>query len=615
MKQKLLLFLSLFLLLLIGGGNVCGKTLEVDLSSLPKEETNTTWKYDASTQSGTFAWTATWYNQLTLTGLSGDLFAYDGITIESEKGTAPDGDDETKLALDHFRLIVKFTNGANQVTAQVETGTKKFTWKALGISDDNIHYVECIQISGAADNPGNVTIKKITLFGADVEYIEATKSEYLNLPLAVTDLKELKGTNSNWAGTVKATEFAVLGNCYGDGDGSNEGTHVSIDGYDYLHLYVSEAETNSCGLRVWIWDDTNKKVVTLYAHAISEAAIVSDWTKEVKITAPGVYVVKISGYKYLKGIKAANDWGCAPVYVIGGYMSKSAPVSTTTYTTYSLKGSVLGETASLAEALADTKCLSINATALTTTTPITLTTANPNCIILAKEGALTNDINVAIDGRVASLVLTDGYSFQAPENMTAGKAQYTRESNAKYGTIVLPFNGTSADVKFYEIKSMTKEAIVLEEVTELTAGTPAIIEKTTDKSEIAITGEEGKITNVTEVSKADGAVMMHGSYTQGTTVTDANSYYIMGDKFYSINDNFVCNAFRGYFTTVNSTAAARLAIITDNNVTGVNSVETQENANTIVEVYNAAGVQQKGMQKGVNIARLANGKTVTVIVK
>lgn len=612
MKQKLLLFLSLFLLIL--GGNVCGKTLEVDLSSLPETETNTTWKYDASTQSGTFAWTTTYYNQLTLKGLSGDLFAYDGITIESEKGTAPDGGDETALALDHFRLIVKFTNGASQVTAQVETGTKEFTWKALGISDDNMHYVQCIQISGAADKPGNVTIKKIMLSGADVEYIEATKSEYLNLPLAVTDLKELKGTNSNWAGTVKAMEFAVQGKCYGDGDGSNEGTHVSIDGYDYLHLYVSDAETNSCGLRVWIWDDTNKKVVTLYLHAISEAATVSDWTKAVKITAPGVYVVKISGYKYLKGIKAANDWECAPVYVMGGYMSKSVPVSTTTYTTYSLKGSVLGETASLTEALADTKCLSINATALTTTTPITLTPANPNCIFRAKECVLANESNVAVDGTIANLTLADGYSFQAPENVKATKAQYTRELNTKFGTVVLPFAATSTDVKFYEIKNMTDEAITLEEVQKLAAGTPAIIEKTADNDKITITGE-GNISNVTETPQADGAVMMHGSYTQGTTVTDANSYYIKEDKFYSINDNFVCNAFRGYFTTVNPTAAARLAIITDNNVTGVNAVEAQENANIIVEVYNAAGVQQKGMQKGINIARLANGKTVTVIVK
>ena len=272
-------------------------------------------------------------------------------------------------------------------------------------------------------------------------------------------------------------------------------------------------------------------------------------------------------------------------------------------------------TESVTAALNDVSATYYDATGLTNTTKASLKVANPNAIIAAKAGILTNDNNVAIDGRVESLALTDGYSFQAPENMKATKAQYTRESNTKYGTIVLPFNGSSADVKFYEIKNMTEEAIVLEEVTELAAGIPAIIEKTTDRSEIVITGVEGNITNVTEVSKADGAVMMHGSYTQGTTVTDANSYYIMGDKFYSINDNFVCNAFRGYFTTVNSTAAARLAIITDNNVTGVNSVENQENANTIVEVYNAAGVQQKGMQKGVNIARLANGKTVTVIVK
>ncbi len=257
----------------------------------------------------------------------------------------------------------------------------------------------------------------------------------------------------------------------------------------------------------------------------------------------------------------------------------------------------------------------VDATGLTYNVPITLTTANPNCIFIAKEGVLANESNVAVDGTIANLALTDGYSFQAPDGVKATKAQYTRELNAKYGTVVLPFTATSDDVKFYAIKNMTDEAITLEEVTELAAGTPAIIEKTTNDAKITITGEGNVNSNITEATQADGAVMMHGSYTQGTTVTDANSYYIKGDKFYSINENFICNAFRGYFTTVNKNAAARLAIIADNNVTGVNAVETQEGDNAIVEVYNAAGVQQKGMQKGVNIVRLANGKTVTVIVK
>lgn len=270
----------------------------------------------------------------------------------------------------------------------------------------------------------------------------------------------------------------------------------------------------------------------------------------------------------------------------------------------------------------DVKCLLdnpytsyIDATGLTNTTPITLTSANHNCIFTAKAGILANESNVAVDGTIANLALTDGYSFQAPDGVKATEAQYTRELNDKYGTVVLPFNATSNDVKFYAIKNMTDEAITLEEVTTLAAGTPAIIEKKTADAKITIIGEGNVKNAITEEAQANGDVTMHGSYTQGTTVTDENSYYIKSDKFYSINQNFICNAFRGYFTTANKAAAARLAIITDNNATGVNAVEAQEESKAIVEVYNAAGVQQKGMQKGVNIARLANGKTVTVIVK
>lgn len=193
--------------LLLGGGSIWGIELNVDLSKLPETETNTTWSYDADSGKGAFAWSTTRYNQLTLTGLSGDLYKYETITIESEKGTAPEGTDESTLALDHFRFIVKFSNGTAQVTKPLEVGTTTLTWEDLGISENDRHYIQCMQLSGAADKAGNVYIKKVTLAAKDVEYIEATKSEYFNLPAGTVNLANLTGTNANWAGTVRANEF------------------------------------------------------------------------------------------------------------------------------------------------------------------------------------------------------------------------------------------------------------------------------------------------------------------------------------------------------------------------------------------------------------------------
>ena len=616
MKQKLLLFLSMFLLL--GGGNIWGIELSVDLSKLPATETNTTWTYDADNSKGAFAWSTTWYNQMTLTGLKGDLYKYETITIESEKGVAPDGTDESTLALDHFRFIVKFSNGTAQVTKTLEVGTTTLTWDDLGISENDRHYIDIMQLSGASDKTGNVFIKKVTLAAKDVEYIEATKTEFFNLPTGTKNLKSLTGTNTNWSNTVVPQEFMAGGKVYGDGDGSNEATHVNIDGYDYLQLYISEAQENSCGLRVWVWDDVNKKVVTLHMHPIAEAATVTDWTATTKIASSGVYVTKISGYKYLKGIKATSDWGSPSVYVLGGYLSKGAPIATSTYNTYSLKGAKLGDVLSLNEALTDKKCAYINATALSNEEPITLTPANPNCIIVAAEGKLANDKNVAVNNTVANLVLTDGYSFKAPEGLTAAKAQYERAMTTKFGTITLPFDAKSNEsVQFYTVISKTANSIELKEVDELAAGTPAIMQQKGDK--VSINATDVAVSN--EIKEAADAVKMHGSYTMDTKVTDANAYYIYNDKFWKRSDaaedpHFFCDAFRAYFTVEGSAAAQAkaLAINVSGNPTGVNAVE-ELTGNGIEAVYNAAGVKQNGMQKGVNIVRLANGKTITVIVK
>lgn len=597
MKQKLLLFLSLFLLM---GGGVHAAKWSATWGTIADKG-----NWDAETS--TYSWTQGYSNLATIFETPGGILAqYTSLHLTT-----------SDYVTEGMYRVCFMNGGATLATIVFYTAGQKDLTFSERSETQNIDLSKVTHISfGGASASGSIKVENIYLEKPDeLSATPIPASTSLNA-LPYKSLKDNSNLTPTWG--VGTTSDPIYGTFEGEviNAGSITGKYCDITDYEELRIYK---ETNE-KLRLFFIPkdipdidnpskDKNTSVTTIY----TDDATYSRWDSEEKCFVINIASLpKYNGRVLLQAIKTNPSWnGGTYTTPVTDIVVIKKPVAGKRY--YISGGGAIGET--LKNVLADKELIYLDATGITTTTPITLTTANPNCIILAKEGALTNDINVAIDGRVERLVLKDGYSFQAPENMTAGKAQYTRESNAKYGTIVLPFNGTSADVKFYEIKSMTKEAIVLEEVTELTAGTPAIIEKTTDKSEILITGEEGKITNVTEVSKADGAVMMHGSYTQGTTVTDANSYYIKGDKFYSINDNFVCNAFRGYFTTVNSTAAARLAIITDNNVTGVNSVEIQEDANTIVEVYNAAGVQQKGMQKGVNIARLANGKTVTVIVK
>ncbi|MBQ0058065.1 MAG: hypothetical protein KBT20_10460 [Bacteroidales bacterium] len=158
------------------------------------------------------------------------------------------------------------------------------------------------------------------------EYSAKWKVTY-QLPAGAVDVKDLTGTEANWANTVNyPMTFAVQGAAFGNGDGSSESTHVSIEGYDKFSLAISEAPANAAtdglALRLWIWDDVNNQVVTLYPHPEADFET-ADFTQRYGIKEPGIYSVNISGYKHLKGVKAANDWNAQPIVCDIAYVEKA----------------------------------------------------------------------------------------------------------------------------------------------------------------------------------------------------------------------------------------------------------------------------------------------------
>ncbi len=159
--------------------------------------------------------------------------------------------------------------------------------------------------------------------------------DIIKAPAGTTDLALLTGTEPNWANTVVyPKELAVQGAAFGNGEGSNESTHVDISSYDYLCFYIPEASANSVALRVWIWNGSS--VTTLFAHPIANYAT-ANYTQEHRISAGGTYVVKISDYQHLKGVKAANNWGAPSVTVQSAWVSTGdAPIEFNT--SNSLKG-------------------------------------------------------------------------------------------------------------------------------------------------------------------------------------------------------------------------------------------------------------------------------------
>ena len=299
------LFTLIVSFLLFGLNTYAQENKVLDLTTMPSPSENTTWVMSDDNQSAIFAWTTQWYNSTQLFGAE-DYTQYQSLRIVSEEGT-----------VNHFRLIVKFSDGTEQNTIKpVNVGEQTYSIEYLAGGDESkISKISEIRLSGADDVTGNVKIKK-------VELVAGLGSVKL-LPLGLTDLKTLTGTATDWASTVTyPKDFESQKLCFGNGDGGSESTHVTISGYESISFVVSKVTNGGTALRVWLW---NGAVTTLYPYPADQYET-ADFTKPYIITKPGVYTVKVAGYPYLKGVKSANSWviGVAGVVTVDyAYVTKN----------------------------------------------------------------------------------------------------------------------------------------------------------------------------------------------------------------------------------------------------------------------------------------------------
>ena len=551
----------------------------------------------------TFTWTAPWGNQLgpnlTEIGLpKGDLRNWQKLVVVVDELTN----------CDFFRVLVysgSDSNHSNTLKCD-KTGLNEFT---LSGNVDFLENVTRICLSGSntddshkdnwsSSEPGTFKVKEVYLERPDVVYIEA--SSIYEAPTGTTDIKLLEGTEGNWANTViYPKELAVQGAAFGNGDGSNESTHVNIDGYDYIHFEVTSATNNTAGLRVWIWDDVKKTVVTLYAKPIADYATAT-WTEASKINSAGTYVAKISGYKYLKGVKAANDWGSSAAIVSMAYVSKGdAPVPYTDTHKYALIGESLGS-ATLTDALADASAIYYDAKGVFGN-GIELTPANPNALFNANADILTNEQNVIVDGTCANLVLTDGHPFKAPTDFTATAATYTTTIKDA-GTLCLPFAAAIPEsVKAYTLTYTSGDKAEATEVEEtITANTPVLLN---GSGSATFTGS-----GTVAADAANTAGALTGVFE--TTAVPAGSYVLQNQEdgigFYKVAEGSAINAkpFRAYLT---ATSGARSLKISFSGTTGVQTIAAEAQQNS--EVYDLQGRRVAQPVKGLYIV---NGKKMMV---
>lgn len=640
MKLKHLFSLTLLLLF---GGTVMAKKVTADLSQGVLRGGNATWtqvnyaKASAVSTTQALVFDAEGKAKIELSA----IIASDKVTYDEEKHSITSTGEIGSYMEIQFDKAYDFSN--------VESGKVTFTGDDIGshlefvgsghdgfwaskyaplfageIAKGNYQAVTGIKlyfettyendgVTVADENKGTMTLTGISLTAKPAKLIDGHDTPIEKLTHYVLDKDGTFKAGSPIATYYNNTTTDII---IGDGEG-NQDEYIDLDGYDELRIYTDDELA-----RVFFYYEENNEKKSLTNLYVNNNIL---WTSNTHEKAfynkgDGYYYAKIAdikeklnGHAKVIGAKSLNKDATAskiivykadPDYdfVLTGQYSPKVPL----------------------EPLYTSDARAVDCTGFTGD-DVEIYSQNPNCIFVAKkEGVLKRSNNIAVNNTISNFVLTDGQSLKVPTILTATNATYTRNMTTTYGTVVLPYEvKANSNVTFFTIYAMDANSITLTEAPTLAAGTPAIIKKLTSEENVTLAASGVEVSGT--ISNPTGAVTMYGSYTQGTKVTDENAYYIYNNKFYrraqqtaEVTDpHFICNAFRAYFVPGlgegGSADVLSLRVLpaepTAVEATAVNAL------NSIQEIYNTAGVRLPELRKGVNIVRLADGKTITVTVK
>lgn len=185
-----------------------------------------------------------------------------------------------------------------------------------------------------------------------------------------------------------------------------------------------------------------------------------------------------------------------------------------------------------------------------------------NEALASETGISTLDLS-KVTASNGTFTYVDGRKVIAPEGLK-GKVAYKR-SVSGLASVCLPF---AANLKAYTYSSMAGEYAIFDEVSNLAANTPAIVDANID-----ITVEDATIGSV-----------------EAQTIT--KGYYLKGGKFYSVNGSAVVAPLRGYWEL-----GAGVKGFKFNDADAIMTVD----ANANEDIFNLNGVKLNKAQRGVNI--------------
>lgn len=229
---------------------------------------------------------------------------------------------------------------------------------------------------------------------------------------------------------------------------------------------------------------------------------------------------------------------------------------------------------------------------------------------------------------VSELVITDATIWTVPTTAyTILKAKYIRNSGmgtAKFGTLCLPFSfdpaatsGIPEGMKFYKVNRIAGDILYLDELTgAISAGTPVIFHRTGTETSFTIESADAEIP-VASPASANGLV---GTFTTTDITTGLGTkYFLNDDHFHQATAKITVPAFRAYIDNPNVTAAPpRLIIQIEAMETGLEDamlpIDNIFSEEGVEAVYDLQGRKLGALQKGVNIIKTQNGKTIKVFL-
>lgn len=256
-----------------------------------------------------------------------------------------------------------------------------------------------------------------------------------------------------------------------------------------------------------------------------------------------------------------------------------------------------------------------------TFTSLMLNRTNPNGLVYAKAGQLTETENVIVDGTCANLVLADGHPFTAPKAFTATKAAYnmtavaTTADGKGFGTLCLPFEATTLAGQVYKLDQGVTAGgeLYATKVTTVPANTPVLVTAAGTYS-----ADNASVAAVKATDLREGGELV-GVYTP--TQAPVGSYVLQkhSDKvaFYPVVDvQPTVKPFRAYIRPQGEAASySMLSVVFGfDEETAIETVETAEGVKEVSR-HDAAGVRISRPQKGLNIIRMSDGSVRKVIIK